>query len=60
MTERGTGCPLPFPRELFLVEAPGVEPGFEDRPHSRSTCVADRFRFTATAQVTAPVKEMSY
>ena len=31
-----------------LVEAPGVEPGSEDRPHNGSTCVADRFHFAAT------------
>jgi hypothetical protein len=59
MSEGGTGCHLPFPASCS-VEAPGVEPGSEDRPHNGSTCVADRFRFTATAQATAPVKEMSY
>ena len=31
-----------------LVEAPGVEPGSEDRQHNGSTCVADRFSFAAT------------
>jgi len=31
-----------------LVEAPGVEPGSEDRQHNGSTCVADRFHFAAT------------
>ena len=41
-----------------MVEAPGVEPGSEDRPHNGSTCATDRFRFTANAQATEPVKEM--
>ena len=41
-----------------LVEVPGVEPGSEDCPHNGSTCATDRFRFTATAQATEPVKEM--
>jgi len=31
-----------------MVEAPGVEPGSEDRQHNGSTCVADRFSFAAT------------
>jgi hypothetical protein len=30
-----------------MVEAPGVEPGSEDRRHNGSTCVADRFHFAA-------------
>ena len=43
-----------------LVEALGVEPGSEDRPHNGSTCVADRFHFAATAQATALVNGVSY
>jgi len=31
-----------------LVEAPGVEPGSEDRQCTASTCVADRLDFAAT------------
>jgi len=31
-----------------MVEAPGVEPGSEDRSCTASTCVADRFSFAAT------------
>ena len=42
MTERGTGCPLPFPASC-LVETPGVEPRSEDRPHIGSTCVSIAF-----------------
>ena len=45
-------------RKRGMVEAPGVEPGSEDRPHNGSTCVADRFHFAANAQATEPVKEM--
>jgi hypothetical protein len=45
-------------RKRGMVEAPGVEPGSEDCPHNGSTCATDRFRFTATAQATEPVKEM--
>jgi len=46
-SKRGTGGPLLFPARR-MVEAPGVEPGSEDRPHNGSTCVADRFNFAAT------------
>ena len=46
-SKRGTGGPLPFPA-CRMVEAPGVEPGSEDRQRNGSTCVADRYDFAAT------------
>jgi len=45
--ERGMGSHIPFPASR-MVEAPGVEPGSEDRQCTASTCVADRLDFAAT------------
>jgi hypothetical protein len=47
MREQGTEYDNPFPASR-MVEAPGVEPGSEDRQRNGSTCVADRFHFAAT------------
>ena len=47
MSVRGRAHQSTFPASR-MVEAPGVEPGSEDRQHNGSTCVADRFSFAAT------------